>query len=300
MRAGRMHADEVDIDAALVRRLVATQFPQWTDLPVEPVESSGTDNAMFRLGADMAVRLPRIAGAVPDVAREHRWLPRLAPRLPVAVPTPLGLGAPGEGYPWSWSVYRWLDGTNPVVGHLAEPDLLAADLAGFVAALRRVDPAGGPPAGRGVALAARDAPTRAAIAQLHGMIDTERATAAWERALRLPEHTGPPAWLHGDLGPGNVLVTAGRLTAVIDFGGVGVGDPTADLIVAWNLLPANARRAFRTALDVDDTTWARGRGWALSIALIQLPYYHRTNPALADNARHVIREVLTDESTARG
>lgn len=290
----RMHADEADIDAPLVRRLVAAQFPRWADLPVDPVDSSGTDNAMFRLGGDMAVRLPRMEGAVENVAREQRWLPTLAPLLPVAIPAPLGRGVPTEDYPWSWSVFGWLDGENPVVDHVVEAGALATDLAGFITALRRVDTAGGPPARRGVPLATRDAPTRAAIDDLHGLVDTDAATAAWEEALELPESTESTTWLHGDLSPGNVLTTRGRLSAVIDFGGVGVGDPTVDLVVAWNLLPADARPVFRAALEVDDDTWARGRGWALSIALIQLPYYRETNPVLAANSRHVIREVLAE------
>jgi aminoglycoside phosphotransferase (APT) family kinase protein len=293
-----MHADEVEIDISLVRRLLAAQFPHWADLPVEPVDSAGTDNAMYRLGEDMAVRLPRIDGAVRDVEREQRWLPRLAPLLPVAVPAPLGMGMPAEGYPWHWSVYRWLEGENPTVDGLAEPGLLAKDLADFVTALRRIDTTDGPPAGRGVPLARRDAPTRAAIEDLHGTVDTGAATAAWEQAVQIPEWPGPAAWVHGDLSPGNVLIAQGRLSAVIDFAGVGVGDPTVDLIVAWNLLPAGARNLFRAALQVDDATWSRGRGWALSIALIQLPYYRNTNAVLAANARHVIGEVLADHTHA--
>ena len=289
-----MHPDEVPTDVALVRRLVATQFPQWTDRAVAPIPSSGTDNAMYRLGDDLAVRLPRVEGAAPDVAREGRWLPRLAPALPVAVPEPVAQGRPGSGYPFPWAVHRWLDGENPVAGSVAEPERLAADLAGFVAALRRVSPAGGPAGGRGVPLSTRDEPTRAAIAALTGRVDTAAVTAVWEAALRLPEWPGPPAWAHADLSPGNVLVTGGRLTGVIDFAVAGVGDPTVDLIVAWNLLPATARPTFRAALDVDDDSWLRGRGWALSISLIQLPYYWDTNPVLAANSRHVITEVLAD------
>ncbi len=298
MCAARMHADEADIDVSLVRHLVGGQFPQWAGLPVESVDSSGTENAMYRLGEDMAVRLPRRKGAVGDVEAEQQWLPRLAPHLPVAVPAPLGRDGPAEGYPWNWSVYRWLEGENPVAGRIAEPGPLAEDLGKFITALRGIDPVDGPLSGRGVPLATRDAATRAAIEELHGIIDTEAATAAWEEALRIPEWSGPVAWVHGDLSPGNVLVDRGRLSAVIDFGCVGVGDPTVDLIVAWNLLPAEARGVFREALRADDTTWARGRGWALSISLIQLPYYWDTNPVLAANSRHVIREVFADHGYA--
>lgn len=280
-------------------RLLAAQFPQWADLPIEPVPSAGTDNALYRLGHDMAVRLPRIHRAVKDLDKEHQWLPRLAPLLPVAIPEPLGQGEPAEGYAWRWSVYRWLAGENPAVGRIADPASLATELAQFIAALQRIDPTGGPPAGRGVPLEARDAPTRAAIDALQGIVDTAAVTAAWDAALQAPAWPGPPVWVHGDLSPGNLLSVDGRLSAVIDFGGLGVGDPACDLIVAWNLLPADTRIDFRAALRVDDATWERGRGWALSVALIQLPYYHSTNPALAANARHVIGEVLADHQKRR-
>ncbi|MET9503868.1 aminoglycoside phosphotransferase family protein [Streptomyces sp. NPDC006622] len=301
MCAVKMRPDELDLDPALVRRLVATQFPRWATLSVERLASSGTENAMFRLGTDKVIRLPRHPGAVENVAHEQRWLERLGSRLAAPAPVPLEQGAPGEGYPWPWSVYRWLDGRNPVVGSLEQPDPLAADLGAFVAELRRIDARGGPPGPRGVPLAERDAPTRSAVARLAGRIDTAAVTALWEEALRAPVRTAPPAWAHGDLSPGNVLVADGRLAAVIDFGTVGVGDPAVDLIVAWNLLPAPARATFREAVGADDAEWARGRGWALSISLIQLPYYWETNPPLAENSRHVIKEILAEaEAEAAG
>ncbi|MGW5771508.1 aminoglycoside phosphotransferase family protein [Streptomyces longwoodensis] len=289
-----MRPDEIDLDAALVRRLVAAQFPRWASLPVSRVTSSGTENAMFRLGDDKVVRLPRYPGPVDGVAHERHWLSRLGPRLAVPTPTPLALGEPGEGFPWPWCVYGWLDGRNPVAGALERPGELAADLGAFVAGLRRLDPAGGAANHRGVPLARRDGDTRAALARLAGRIDTAAVTARWEEALRAPAHTGAPVWAHADLSPGNVLVAGGRLAAVLDFGCVGVGDPAVDLIVAWNLLPAAARGAFREAVGADDAEWARGRGWALSISLVQLPFYWETNPPLAENSRHVIREVLAE------
>jgi aminoglycoside phosphotransferase (APT) family kinase protein len=297
MDTKKMHADEVDTDVSLVRRLLAAQFPQWADLPIEPVPSAGTDNAIYRLGDDMAVRLPRIQWAAGQPDKEHRWLPRLAPLLPVLIPVQLAKGIPAEGYPWTWSVQRWLGGENPTVDRIADPDALASDLAQFVEALHRIDPTGGPPAGRGVPLAMRDDPTRTAIAALEGMVDTDATTAAWDAALQTPVWSGPSVWVHGDLAPGNLLLQGGRLAAVIDFAGVGVGDPACDLMVAWNLLPADARKVFRADLGVDDATWGRGRGWALSVALIQLPYYRETNPALAAGARHVLREVLADHAS---
>ncbi|MFD5139525.1 aminoglycoside phosphotransferase family protein [Streptomyces sp. NPDC058378] len=286
-----MHAKETKTDAALVRRLLAAQFPAWADLPVEPVRSSGTVNAIYRLGRDLTVRLPRVEGGSRDVATEHRWLPRLAPHLPHAIPAPLAQGVPGEGYPWSWSVCRWLDGTNPPAG---EGGLeLASDIAEFVLALRHVDTTGGPPAFRSEPLAARDTATRGALDTLLGVIDTAAAADVWSAALRAPAPEGPPVWVHGDLQPGNVLVTGdGRLSAVIDFGCVGLADPAVDLIPAWYLLRADARPTFRTRVGADPATWERARGWALSIALMELSYYRTSNPVMAGTARRVIGEAV--------
>jgi len=291
--AMRMHTDEINSAPELVRALITEQFPQWADLPIERVDSSGTDNAMFRLGDELAVRLPRRPFVAAALRKELHWPAVLAPQLPVEVPAPVAVGEPAADFPFPWAVLRWIDGGNPVVGALVEPEALALDLAEFVQALRKIDPTGGPAQHRGVPLGSpgRDVPTREAISQLHDDIDADAALVLWERAIALPE---PPGvfWSHGDLSPGNVLVRNGRLSAVIDFGGVGIGDPTVDLVVAWNLLPAGARDVFRAALDVDDETWERGRAWAMSIALIQLPYYRDTNPGLSANSRHVLSEVL--------
>ncbi|MEU2128801.1 aminoglycoside phosphotransferase family protein [Streptomyces sp. NPDC018352] len=299
MSVGKMHADEPDIDESLVHRLIAAQFPQWAGLPVEPVTPVGTSNAMYRLGEDLVMRLPRTAGTAGDVAKEQRWLPWLAPSLPAAIPVPLGAGVPADGYPWHWSVFRWLDGANPVVGNIAEPGLLAADLADFVDALHRIEPADGPPSFRSEPLTARDATTRAALAELREVVDTGAALTVWEAALGASAPTGPAVWIHADLQPGNLLLAGGRLSAVIDFGCTGLGDAAVDLIAAWYLLPAHARGTFRTALNADDAAWARGRGWALSTALGELRYYRESNPAMAAIARHVIREVLADGGSAK-
>ena len=288
-----MHADEATTDAELVRRLLRGQFPQWADLPIERLASGGTVNAVYRLGDRLSVRLPLTAGGVDDLDWEARWLPLLAPRLPVAIPTVVAGGGPAEGYPHPWAVHEWIDGTTPVEGRVAEPELLAHDLAAFVSALRGVSLPDGPAAYRGGSLAAEDGETRDAIEALRHTdepFDADAAIAAWEDALDAPEWTGAPCWVHSDLMPSNMLVTADRLTAVIDFSTAGVGDPACDLIPAWNLLPAPARESFRDAVGIDDATWRRGRGWALSMALIQLPYYRRTNPIISANARHVIEE----------
>jgi aminoglycoside phosphotransferase (APT) family kinase protein len=296
-----MHVDEVDTDISLVGRLLAAQFPQWADLPIQPVCSAGTDNALYRLGNDAVVRLPRIHWATGQVDKEHRWLPRLAPFLPLAIPVPLAKGKPGEGYPWHWSVYRWLEGENATIERIADPRRAATDLAQFITVLQRIDATGGPPSGppnssRGVPLAMRDADTRAAIASLDGMLDTDAVTTVWEAALQAPAWHGAPVWIHGDLQSGNLLAQQGQLCAVIDFGCLGVGDPACDLIVAWNLFSAETRNVFRAALQVDDATWARGRGWALSVGLIALPYYQSTNPVLAGIAQRAINQALVEKS----
>lgn len=299
MSTGRMHCDERVVDDDLVRRLIGRQFPHWTGLPVRRFPSGGTVNAMFRLGDDMVVRLPLTEDGVEDVELERKWLPRLAPLLPTAVAEVLGAGQPAEGYPWPWSVYRWLPGEPPQVGELSQPALLAEDLARFVTAMRSITLPGAPQAHRGGPFAALDGATRRAIEELRGIpeedVDYDAVTAVWEDALRAPAHDGSPVWLHADLMPGNLLVDeAGRLTAVIDFGCTGVGDPACDLFPAWNLLPPGAREVFRTTLGVDDATWTRGRARTLSQALIALPYYRTTNPSMAANARHVIRAVLAE------
>ncbi|MFD7258645.1 aminoglycoside phosphotransferase family protein [Streptomyces sp. NPDC059874] len=298
MTTGAMHPGQHPIDEDLVRRLIAGQFPQWAEPAVERSASGGTVNAMYRLGDDMVVRLPLVRGGAEDVALERQWLPLLAPRLPAEIPEVLGAGEPAEGYPWPWSVYRWRAGETPEAGSLSRPVRLAEELADFVSAMRGITLPGAPKAHRGGPLAEQDADTRAAIEELRGIpeegVDCDAVAAVWQDALRAPEWDGPPVWLHADLTPGNLLVDGGRLASVIDFGCTGVGDPACDLFPAWNLLPADARAVFREALGVDEATWVRGRGRTLSQALIALPYYRETNPAMAGNARHVIRAVLEE------
>jgi aminoglycoside phosphotransferase (APT) family kinase protein len=288
----RMHAGEVGVDADLVRRLLAAQAPHWSSLPIERVPSSGTGNALFRLGDDVVARLPMVDWAVPDLRCELEWLPRLAPLLPVQIPEPLFVGLESDDYAWPWAVYSWLDGENPGVGRAA-PGSLASDLAALLGAFREID-LDGPTTRRGLPLTTQDESARAALDELHEEIDVAGATAVWDDALRAPDWPGPPVWLHGDLLPGNLLVRDGRLSGVIDFGLVGLGDPACDLVAVWSVLPAAERQRVRAELEVDDATWARGRGWALSLGLIALPYYRETNPGFAGVARHLIGEVLAD------
>jgi aminoglycoside phosphotransferase (APT) family kinase protein len=281
------------IDLPLVGRLIATQFPQWAGLPLRPVAAPGSDNVMYRLGETMVVRLPRTDWAAGHAEKEQRWLPALIPRLPLAVPVPRGMGAPAEGYPWHWSVFEWLDGESVAVSPLADPGRDAVRLAGFMAALQRIDPADGPPPGD--SLADRDEATRAAIAELSGEFDADGLSAVWDAALRAPGWAGPPVWVHGDLHPGNLLAVDGRLSAVIDFGGLEVGDPARDLMIAWTLLTAETRAVLRAELPIDEATWTRGRGWALTGGALAFTAYAATNPVIAANVRRQLTEVLTDD-----
>ena len=293
MSTGKMHAGEADIDVALVEQLIAEQFPRWAGLPIRAVRSTGTVNAIYRLGDHLCARLPRVEEWAQDLEKEWRWLPKLAPHLPLRVPEPIGKGHPTSSYPFSWAVYGWIDG-RPYSDDLVDDEQQAArDLARFVAELRRIDPAGAPPSGRRP-LRELDAVTRAAIEAARGVIDGDAATAAWERALEAPAWKGTPVWIHADLLRPNVLVRDGRLRAVIDFGGVGIGDPAADVIAAWSVFGRAGRRMFRDALDVDDDTWNRARGFALHQAALIIPYYGRTNPEFVSLARRTVEEVLAD------
>jgi aminoglycoside phosphotransferase (APT) family kinase protein len=250
-----------------VRRLVADQFPQWAGLPVRPVATGGWDNWTFHLGSEMLLRLPSAAEYALAVEKEHRWLPALAARLPLPVPVPLAKGAPGADYPYPWSVYRWLAGEPASTEKIVDPVRFALDLAEFLAALQGVDPADGPRPGlhnwfRGGTLRTYDKKVGTALAELGGRVDGERVREIWASALDA-RWDGADSWFHGDIAPGNLLLRQGRLAAVIDFGTCGVGDPACDLAIAWTLLTAAGRQAFRKRLPVDEATWARGRGWAL-------------------------------------
>jgi aminoglycoside phosphotransferase (APT) family kinase protein len=296
------HADAVEIDASLVSRLVATQFPQWAGLSIRPVEFRGWDNRTFHLGEHMTLRLPSAASYSQQVEKEQRWLPRLAPFLPLSIPVPLAMGVPTDRYPWHWSVYRWLEGESATIERIADLSRFATALARFLVALQRIDAAGGPPPGehnffRGGPLAIYDGETRQAIAALDGRIDTDSVTAVWEAALAATWR-GRPVWLHGDVSAANLLVTSGRLSAVIDFGCCAVGDPACDLSIAWTLLRGESRDAFRAALPLDRATWGRGRGWTLWKGLITLVQHLGADAREAEAARQAIDEVLADHKAA--
>jgi len=299
----KMHADEVHTDVALVRRLLADQFSPWADLPIRPVSSYGTDHDIYRIGEHLSARLPRIGWATKQAEMEKRWLPRLAPHLPLKVPVQVAMGRPAFGYPFDWSIYEWLP------GEAADADLdddAAESLAAFITALRGIDTTGAhprPKGARGAPLAENDERVRRAIAELGDRIDGAAALRSWEESLAAPVYNGPDVWVHGDLLPGNLLVVDGRLSAVIDFGGLNVGDPVSDLMPAWNVFRGPSRQRFRAALAVDlavdEASWLRGRGWALTQAVVALPYYWETNPGMVRQAKRAVAEILNDGETGR-
>jgi aminoglycoside phosphotransferase (APT) family kinase protein len=309
--ASKMHPDQVDTDADLVRALLGDQHPGWSVLPIEQVRSAGTDHDIYRVGDDLAARLPRTAWATGQAAKEAVWLPRLAPHLPLALPVQLATGRPGHGYPFRWSVYRWLPGRSASDVSVDRDDV-AEDLAAFITALRAVPIDGAParPVGsRGGPLSEHDNDVRTALDQLDRLVrqgglegaasgedlDTSAVLHAWQRALAAPVWHGRPVWLHGDLLPGNILLTAGALSAVIDWGGLGVGDPACDLQPAWHLFSGTRRQHFRELLNVDDASWARGRGTVIYQTVMAFPYYWRTNPGIVKQSWRALNAVLAED-----
>ena len=289
-----LHIGEVPVDGVLAKGLIEEQFPRWRHLPLQRITSTGTDNAIFRLGPNMGMRLPRIAWAASQVDKELEWLPRLAPQLPMAVPMPLGKGEPGPGYPFPWLVYRWLEGEDLEHRRVSDSRRLGQDLAAFVKALESIETTNGPPAGqRGQSLARVAEATRAAIRGLSSAIDGKRATSVWQSALGAQPWRGPMVWVHGDLLPGNVLVNNGRLAGILDWSSAGVGDPACDAMLAWSMSP-EAGAAFRAALNFDAETWIRARGWVVQQAVLFIPYYAKTIPNAVAAARIRLQAALDE------
>jgi aminoglycoside phosphotransferase (APT) family kinase protein len=290
--------EQLMIDDTLVQRLVATQFPQWKNLPIRRVVSGGWDNRTFHLGEQMLVRMPSAEDYALQVEKEQRWLPKLAPLLPLPIPVPLGLGEPANGYSWKWSIYAWLPGEAAAFSQIANLCEFATSLAQFLIALQSIDSTNGPPPGqhsfyRGGELTTYDDETRQAIATLNGKINVNEVTEVWEAALATTWH-GSPVWVHGDISIGNLLVQDGRLSAVIDFGQLTVGDPACDLAIAWTLFKDESREAFRAILSLDAGTWARGRAWTLWKALIIAAALTDSNAVEAKQCWRIIDEILAD------
>jgi aminoglycoside phosphotransferase (APT) family kinase protein len=289
----KMHDNEFEVEDILVYTLLKSQCSRWANLPLKAVTSSGTDNALFRLGGDYVVRLPRVDWAAESINKEYEWVPKLARFLEIPISEPVFKGSPDKSYPWSWIVAKWNEGCNPPFEENDEYELLAKDLANFLNELHGIQLANGPSSRRGISLKEIDTETKNAIDELRGEIDTQSITSLWNQLSNAPPWGKDPVWVHGDFLPGNILVQNNRLSAVIDFSCVGIGDPACDLAIAWSLLKPHSRRIFRETLsDIDDQTWERGRGWALSIALIMLPYYKHSNSVLTALARRVIENAV--------
>lgn len=290
-----LHEGELTIGDRLVKTLVADQFPQWSDLPLRRVRSTGTVHAIYRVGDELAVRLPLLEQWAPDLDREVEWVTRFGAELPIEVPVPVAVGQPGSGYPVPWMIVKWIEGENATFRTLIDLGDAARRLGEVVRVLRGIDTDGVDFAHyKGSPLATRDAATRLAVDQVADEFDSGELVRAWEDALQASDWAGPPAWFHSDLHSGNLLARDGRLVAVIDWGDCAVGDPAIDAIAGWWLFDAESREVFREAAGFDDETWSRGRGWALSVALVALPYYVQSNPGFADMSRRAIREVLAD------
>ena len=288
-----MNEGEVEINPQLVHQLLANQFPHLCDLPVTAVRSTGTVNAIYRLGDELCVRLPRVQLWADDLVKELEWLPRLAGCLPLIVPEPVAKGEPGSGYPLSWAIYRWIEGETFASNGVGDEHQAATALAQFVAELQRIDPSDAPRSGRRP-LVELDEGTRTAIESLSGIVDTDEAMSAWEISLGAQEWDGSLVWIHCDLLPHNLLVESKKLTAVIDFGAAGIGDPAQDVTPAWSVFGNTGRDVFRRVLDVDAPTWVRARGYALHQAALIIPYYAETNPEFVAMARRTVEEVLSD------
>ena len=294
-----------DITVAVVTCLIGEQFPHWADLPIRPVELDGWDNTTFRLGRDMSVRLPSHERYEPQVDKEHHWLPRLAPHLPQPIPRPVAKGQPGCGFGTAWSVYLWLDGEPAALVGVADHERLADDLAAFLLALEGVPSESGPLAGahsfgRGGPVSRWDDQTRWAIEVLGDEIDDRGALAVWEAAIAAQESEGR-VWVHGDVCGSNILMANDRLCGIIDFGCSAVGDPACDLTPAWTLFEGSSRRRFVDAMQCDDATWARSRGWALWKALISAAGQSASDPGRTGarwgwrwDALGVISQVIAD------
>lgn len=296
--------EDIVIDVSLVRRLIASQFPDWKGLPIDPVATSGWDNRTFHLGKKMSIRLPSAAEYALQVEKEHEWLPKLAPLLPLSIPIPLAMGMPQYGYPWKWSIYRWLDGETVASARIDDLTGLATDLASFLKAFHKIDAVGGPLPGlhsfyRGGSLSVYDTETRSSIASLKDKIEINQTSEVWESALS-SSWENQPVWVHGDISPGNLLVCDRRLSAVIDFGQLAVGDPACDLAINWTLFHGKSREVFQKTLSLDKATWARARGWALWKALIIAAHVTNSNHAESLRSLPIIADLIQDYQKNRG
>lgn len=286
-----MPAAEIDVSPALLRRLLHAQHPDLADWPLT-VLANGWDNVVFRVGDDLLARLPRREMGARLAVHEQRWLPGLAPRLPLPIPAPVRAGRPGLGYPWPWSIVPYLPGEVAALTPPADPAAAAVSLGGFLAALHTPAPPDAPDNPfRGVPLADRTDTVMQNLSLVADQVDARAVRRMWAAALAAPRWRQPPVWVHGDLHPANILVHDGRISGVIDFGDLTAGDPAADLSVGWMLLPAGCHQAFRDSARASDASWARATGWALALGLVYLAH-SADHPQLAAVGRHTLDAVL--------
>jgi len=278
------------IDTTLVKYLIEQQFPQWADLSISPVATSGWDNRTFHLGENMSVRLPSDAQYASQVANEQYWLPKLQPHLPLMIPKPIAMGKPSKEYPWHWSIYQWLGGIAATNAHIDDYNKFARSLAKFLKALQQCDISGAPQAGsqnfyRGGNLSVYDSDTRKAVSKIENINLAKKLMMIWENALASTWQY-EPVWIHGDIAVGNLLVDKGKLVAVIDFGQLAVGDPACDLAMYWTFFSGQSREIFREVLNLDDDTWDRARGWVLWKTLCA--------PITGTDCDKILHEIMND------
>lgn len=290
------------IDTTLVQKLISNQFPQWSDLPITAIEPGGWDNKTFRMGDNMLVRLPSAERYAAQVEKEQQWLPVLAQHLPLPIPVPLATGKPSDSYPWNWSVYQWIPGKTANIASISNLVQFARSLADFVKALEHIDTEDAPLAGvhnfyRGGSLQVYDKETRQAIETAGNVFDTNTLIEIWEAALATTWHD-VPVWVHGDLSKDNLLTEEGLLSAVIDFGSCGVGDPACDTTMSWTFFSSESREIFCERLNFDKSTWARGRGWALWKALITLTKANSDDSITSKENRRIINELIEDHKNS--
>jgi aminoglycoside phosphotransferase (APT) family kinase protein len=291
-----------DITQSLVQQLIREQFPEFSELSIQPVKVQGHDNRSFRLGEAMLIRMPTGEAYALKVPKEQKLLPQIAPHLTVAIPVPLKLGRPSNAYPFNFSIYQWLDGesANQIQIDPNNKEQIALALATFLKELQGIDTKEGPAPGqhnwwRGDHVSVYDQQARRQIATLKDIIDSHKALALWENALS-SRWCKNPVWIHGDLAIGNILINEGTLSGIIDFGGIGIGDPACDLVISWTFLEGRSREIFHDCMELDTDTWTRARGWALWKATFELCNRIDKNDTASVIQKRIIEDVLNEPS----